>query len=57
VPGTVEELEARVGELTAVVAAARPRLGTAAATEEERRRLAEQAGRVGDAAHYFLMGP
>jgi hypothetical protein len=51
------ELQARVAELSALVASAQARLGTDADLERDRRRLSEQARRVGDAARYFLIGP
>jgi hypothetical protein len=53
----VAELQARVAELSALVATARARLDTDADLERERQRLSDQARRVGDAARYFLMGP
>jgi hypothetical protein len=51
------ELQARVAELSTLVAAAQARLGSDEDLTRERRRLSEQAARVGDAARYFLMGP
>ena len=50
------DLEARVHELTALLATARKESGLDD-FEEQQRRLAEQAARVADAARYFIMAP
>jgi len=52
----IAALEAHLSELSEMIADARRRPGLEL-SDDEKRRLDEQAKRVGDAARYFLMGP
>ena len=52
----IAALEAHLAELSQMIANARRRPGLEL-SDDEKRRLDEQAKRVGDAARYFLMGP